>query len=750
MIDKITVDRILNAADIVDVVSDFVTLKRRGTSWVGLCPFHNDRNPSFYVSRNKNICKCFACGEGGTPLNFIMKIEQLNYVDALKYLARKYGIEVQERELTDKERVEQTHREGMLMLNEWACKYFEEQLHETTEGKEVGMAYFNERGFNAQSIKKFRLGYSPEKRDAFYQAATKQGFNRELLFEVGLCFDDNHGGGRDRFHGRVMFPIFNVGGKVVGFGGRTLHKDEKAKYMNSPESLIYNKRLELYGLYQAKRAIGKAGKCFIVEGYADVISMHQAGFENVIASSGTALTEGQIRAIHRFTDNVTELFDGDAAGIHAALRGVDLLLAEGLKIKVLLLPDGEDPDSYSQQHSSSEVQAYIDDNETDFITFKTRVLLKGAEGDPIKRSEAIIDVVKSIAVIPDPIVRNVYAKACSAQFGIEEKTLLSEIAKYVAQNRERAFKQREQERERQQRLAAAAGSNATATTEPAASDGATTDTTAPATGETTAPEQPAQPDTTAPATPITPAISRSQRKIIGAERAVATYIAKYGVCYLCETDYGDGIARETTVIEYLRNEIEADNLEFAHPAYRAIYKEALDILPTFRQELEAYEANERSHGDARYNIEISHIDATGHTADSLADEEKKARARVDQAIAANIAAYRENYLEKWLLNHPDELVRTTTLELVSEREPLSKIFTERGVVVNDAERLLELIPKALNKWKYFIIMQRIDELNKLIRQGDCDLRETMQELTQLNTLKMEIAKVVGDIVVNPK
>ena len=347
MIDHNTVQQILDTADIVDVVGDFVSLKKRGTNWIGLCPFHNDRRPSFYVSRAKGICKCFACGEGGSAVNFIMKHEQLSYPEALRYLARKYHIEIQEKELTDEEKQAQSEREAMLMLNEWACDYFEKQLHETQSGQDIGLSYFRERGFNDATIKEFRLGYSSEGYDDLYKAAVSQGFNPQLLFDVGLCIPDERGGGRDRFRGRVMFPIMNIAGKVIAFGGRTLKKDKNiAKYVNSPESTIYSKRDVIYGLYQAKREISKQDKCFIVEGYADVISMHQAGFKNVIASSGTALTEGHIHAIRRFTSNVTEMFDGDAAGIKAAIRGVDMLLKEGLNIKVLPLPPEDDPDSF--------------------------------------------------------------------------------------------------------------------------------------------------------------------------------------------------------------------------------------------------------------------------------------------------------------------------------------------------------------------------------------------------------------------
>ena len=450
MIDRETVDRILDTADIVDVVSDFVSLRRRGANFIGLCPFHDEKTPSFSVSPAKQICHCFGCGKGGSPVNFVMEHEQMSYAEALRYLAKKYNIEIHEKELTSEEKAAQTERESMLVINDFAAQYFEEQLHNTDEGKDVGLSYFYERGFNDSTIKKFRLGYSPENSRSFYTAATKQGYNKQNLFNVGLCIDDHRGGGFDRFHGRVMFPVMNIAGKIIAFGGRTLKKTkEVAKYFNSPESAVYVKNRELYGLFQSKRAIVKEDKCYLVEGYTDVISMHQAGIENVVASSGTSLTEGQIRAIHRFTQNVTVLYDGDSAGIKASLRGIDMLLAEGLSIKVLLLPEGEDPDSFARSHSSSELKQFIKDNETDFISFKTRILLEGTERDPIKRAEAISSIVKSISVIPDQIKRAEYIKQCSTNIGTPERTLINEMNKFIRREREEKYKEAEREAARQ-------------------------------------------------------------------------------------------------------------------------------------------------------------------------------------------------------------------------------------------------------------------------------------------------------------
>lgn len=430
MIDNLTIERIQNAAQIVDIVSDFVTLRKRGVNYIGLCPFHEDKTPSFSVSPSKNICKCFACGEGGTPVHFIMKHEQLSYVEALKYLAKKYGIEVQEKELTEEEKRQHSDRESMFILNSYAQKTFTTNLFEHVEGKNVGLSYFKERGFREDIIHKFQLGYSLEQKDAFSQQAINAGYQKIFLEKTGLSITGENDYIADRFRGRVMFPVHSLSGKVVAFGGRILKKDEKlAKYVNSPESEIYHKSNELYGVYFARQAMVKHDRCFLVEGYTDVISMHQAGIENVVASSGTALTHGQIRLIHRFTNNITVLYDGDAAGIKAALRGIDLLLEEGMNVKVVLLPDGEDPDSFARKQNASSLIDYIKSNETDFIQFKARLLMKDAGNDPIQRAALITDVVGSIAIIPEEIVRSVYVKECSQILTVDERMLVNEVAK---------------------------------------------------------------------------------------------------------------------------------------------------------------------------------------------------------------------------------------------------------------------------------------------------------------------------------
>ena len=448
MIDRLTIDKIMDATNIVDVVGEFVTLRKAGVNYKGLCPFHDDKTPSFMVSPSKQICKCFACGEGGTAINFLMKHEQITYPEALRWLAKKYNIEIQEKELTDEEKKEQSDRESMFIVNEWAMKYFEEILKNDPDGIAIGKQYFRSRGIRDDIIAKFNLGFALPKRDALATAAQKAGYKAEFLVKTGLCYGED--ALRDRYAGRVIFPWLNVSGKVVAFGGRLLDSRTKGvqqKYVNSPDSEIYHKERELYGLYQAKKAIAKEDRVYMVEGYTDVIAMHQCGLENVVANSGTALSVHQIKLLRRFTQNITLLYDGDEAGIHAAMRGTDMLLAEGMNIKVLLLPDGDDPDSFSKKHSAQEFKDYIEKNATDFIGFKTRLTVENVT-DPVKRSEAIGGIVKSISVIPDQILRSTYLSELSQRLGIKEQTLLNSMNGMISKDIEEKAKERERERSR--------------------------------------------------------------------------------------------------------------------------------------------------------------------------------------------------------------------------------------------------------------------------------------------------------------
>lgn len=447
MIDRQTIDKIMDAADIVEVVSEFVSLRKRGTSYKGLCPFHDDTTPSFSVSQVKGVYKCFACGEAGNVVNFLMKHEQMTYTEALRWLANKYHIEIKERELTSEEKRQESERESMLIVNEWAAKYFEDILHNDVDGVAIGMQYFRSRGFRDDIINKFRLGFCTASRDAMAKAARKAGYKDEYLVKTGLCFQRDNGDLLDRFSGRVMFPWLGISGKITAFGGRLLDSRTKGvqqKYVNSPDSEIYHKERELYGIYQAKKAIAKLDLVYMVEGYTDVISMHQCGIENVVANSGTALSVYQIRTLHRFTNNIVLLYDGDEAGIHAAMRGTDMLLAEGMNVKVMLLPDGDDPDSFARKHTAADFRKYIEDNRTDFIVFKINQLLRGVT-DPTKRSEAINSIVRSISVIKDQILRATYIRECANSTGVAEQTLIATMNRFIYNDREQERKDMERE-----------------------------------------------------------------------------------------------------------------------------------------------------------------------------------------------------------------------------------------------------------------------------------------------------------------
>lgn len=546
MIDQSTVDRIIDAAQIVDVVSEFVTLRKRGINYVGLCPFHNERTPSFSVSPAKGVCKCFSCGKGGNAVHFIMEHEQLTYYEALKFLAKKYNIEVKERELTNEEKQAQNTRESMFVVNTFARDYFQSILKNHIEGRSIGMAYFRQRGFRDDIIEKFQLGYSIEERDALAKEGAKKGYNKEFLIKTGVCYETEEGRLRDRFWGRVIFPVHTLSGKVVAFGGRVLSTENKklAKYVNSPESEIYHKSNELYGIYFAKQAIVKQDRCFLVEGYTDVISMHQSGVENVVASSGTSLTPGQIRLIHRFTNNITVLYDGDMAGIKASLRGIDMLLEEGMNIKVVLLPDGEDPDSFARKHNATGFQEYISKHETDFIRFKTNLLLDDAGKDPIKRAELISDIVRSISVIPDAIVRSVYIKECCQILHIEEKLLVSEIAKLKKNQAEKESKA------------------------PPAST----------------PENPQQGDAPFPPTSgdsyesLIPQEGKEGQEFYKYERLIIQMIVRYGEKVMCTVADENDNEIPVTVIEYVLNDLREDDLAFHNPVHRQIMNDAIEHL----------------------------------------------------------------------------------------------------------------------------------------------------------------------------
>ena len=613
MIDRLTIERIKEAADIVDVVSEFVSLKRSGSNYKGLCPFHNDSNPSFYVSPSRGTCHCFTCGEGGDSVGFIMKHEQMNYVEALRWLANRYGIEVKETELTDEQRKEKTEREAMFVVNNWAAEYYSDILYNDVDGRAVGLQYFRQRGFRDDIIRKFRLGFSPADKYAMPKKAKEKGYNLEIMEKASLCYKDSKGEMVDRFSGRAMFPWIGVSGNVVAFGGRVLDSRTKGvsqKYVNSSESPIYKKERELYGLFQAKKAIGSEDCVYMVEGYTDVISMHQCGIENVVANSGTALSKHQIHLLHRFTSNIVLLYDGDAAGIKAALRGTDMLLSEGMNVKVLLLPDGDDPDSFAKKHNADYFKQYVEEHKTDFIEFKTRVLMEGQK-DPYKRSEAINSIVKSVSVISDPIVRATYIKDCSVRLGINEQTLIVQMNDFIRANREE--KRKEEERERLRRStpdyqAPTAQPVNTPTAQPA--DAQTSTSASPQQTVSASSQQPAEDDPHADIPPeafLPPEafeppssgnapVSISQTTVsTGTATTQQTYssakkqpkkedvqtmliqcVVRHGEKIIFEdAELDDGTTANVTVAQYVDSQLAQDNLQFTNPVYNQILAEVV-------------------------------------------------------------------------------------------------------------------------------------------------------------------------------
>lgn len=694
MIDQPTIDRILDAANIVDVVSEFVTLRRRGVNYVGLCPFHTDKSPSFYVSPAKNICKCFACGEGGTSVHFVMKHEQVGYHDALRFLAKKYNIEIQERELTDKEKQIRSDRESMLIVNTWAQQYFTSQLYEDEEGRNIGLRYFHERGFREDIIRRFQLGYSLDKWDSLYQSALKKGYKKEYLEKTGLVIAYENGNVNDRFRGRVMFPVHTISGKVVAFGGRTLKREDKtAKYVNSPESEVYHKSNELYGIYFAKQPIVKADRCYLVEGYTDVISMHQAGIENVVASSGTALTQGQIRLIRRFTNNITVLYDGDAAGIKAAIRGIDMLLEEGMNIKVLLLPDGEDPDSFARKHNASAFIEYIQKNETDFIRFKTQLLLDDAGNDPIKRSALITDILRSIAIIPDNIARSVYIKECSSMLEVDEQVLLNEVNKIHLDNEGKRTTKGPILPNKTSDIPEYIGlpefSNQTKTP-----DSLPPDIPPPLPDEYADGDQTGIQSEAVQPEEVQSGLLFNRSAFERHELALLRYVVRYGERILF--DYTDEVTNEQIiwhVADYIDFDLGRDDLSFNTP----VFKEML--------------------------------------------EEATKNCKHEGFIAS-----------RYFLNHPNQVISQLAANLISEKYQLSKYHTRFREIEMEEDKLKTVILKDLYALKEAYVIYQIKEIQNKIKEAHTNndttgVMELMQKLTRLNEVKNILCKELGERIV---
>ena len=692
MIDQPTIDRILDAVQIVDIVSDFVTLRKRGVNYVGLCPFHDDKTPSFYVSPSKGLCKCFSCGKGGNAVHFIMEHEQMSYPEALKYLAKKYGIEIKERELSSEEKLMQSERESLFIVNNFARDYFQNILKNHVDGRSIGMAYFRNRGFRDDIIEKFQLGYCTESHDAMAQEAIKKGFKKEYLVKTGLCYETDDHRLRDRFWGRVIFPVHTLSGKVVAFGGRVLSsatKGVKVKYVNSPESEIYHKSNELYGIYFAKQAIVKQDRCFLVEGYTDVISMHQSGVENVVASSGTALTPGQIKLIHRFTNNITVLYDGDVAGIKASLRGIDMLLEEGMNIKVCLLPDGEDPDSFARKHNATEFQKFIQDNETDFIRFKTNLLLEDAGKDPIKRAELIGNLVQSISIIPEAIVRDVYIKECSQLLRVEDKLLVSEVAKRRETQAEKQAEQRNRETRKNNAARDAAQAPLPDGVQPPYPEDMPP---YPMDGEIPNGGAPLPPETAEYVSYI-PQEGKEGQEFYKYERLILQMVVRYGEKVLCNVPDGEGKEIPITVTEYVVNDLKEDELAFHNPLHRQMLTEAAE-----------------------------HIHNEGFTA------------------------------ERYFLAHPDPIISKLSTELIADRYQLSKYHSKAQRLVTDEERLFELVPTLMINFKFAIISEEMKHMmyalqDPAVANDEEQCTSIMKRYSELREIKSIMAKRLGDRVV---
>lgn len=743
-IDRETVQKILDTADIVDVVSDFVTLKRRGANYIGLCPFHNERTPSFSVSKSKGICKCFSCGKGGSPVNFIMEHEKMSFNEALRYLAKKYNIEIKERELSDSEREEESDRENMFNVNEFALSHFENNLSNTDEGRDIGYSYFRERGISDTAIKRFRLGYSIERGNELLRQARERGYNEKYLIDTGLVVRRDDGTLYDRFKGRVIYPVHTISGKVVAFGGRTLRNDKKmAKYVNSPESVIYSKSRELYGLYQAKKSISEKDKCILVEGYMDVISMSQSGIENVVASSGTSLTQGQIRLIHRFTSNVTLIYDSDPAGIKASLRGIDMLLAEGLNMKVVLLPDGDDPDSFAQSHSATEVEEYIAAHETDFIRFKTDILLKDAANDPIARSKAISDIVRSISVIPDDIVRSLYVKECSRTLDIDEKVLLLQIKKNITERAEQLAQQNMRDKARAS-LGETATDNAAQPQGPEPAAGADRQT----------PQQ-----ATADAAYANPAFMHSDRSraamLTPFEYDIARYIVRYGMVELPTID-DDNRPANIRVIDYIMQEFAFDNISFSNPIYNRLVKECRELIDTdWESDRAAAEEHSLQQRQEQWDKGTEEIRRTAINLDQITQKERMLLEEIDAGHYSRLDQHTEMFFIRRLTSSPDDEVRREVTRMASSKHKLSKVHSKYAHVESERERLDELLPRAIYALKDAMlqcdIRSKRDQLKQISASGDMErIRQIMLELASLDSLRRDYAQKLGDRVILPK
>lgn len=725
MIDKATVQKITDAADIVEVVSDYVHLIKRGRNYVGLCPFHNEKTPSFSVNSVRNFCYCFSCKKGGSPVNFIMEKEGLSYHDALLHLASKYGIKVQEKELSDDERRELNERESLLIANEWAASKMEKDLRDTEEGRSVGLQYLYQRGVTDDAIRKFRLGYNPDGGHVLADAARLDAMDIKSLAEVGVLGESQKTPGTyyDRFRGRVIFPVLNASGKVVALGGRDL-KGGMAKYINSPESAIYKKSNELYGIYQAKSEIAKQDCCYLVEGYMDVIGMWQSGMENVVASSGTALTDGQIAMIHRFTDNITLIYDGDAAGIKASLRGIDMLLAHKMNVKVLLLPDGHDPDSFARENTPENFRKYVKEHATDIIRFKAQVLLKDVGDDPQRRVAAIQSVVQSLAHIPDKVKRNVYVQECSRILGVSEEVIEGAVEK----SRGDVVEQQRRQRQNSElnRMEESEGHP--------------------------------QPDIAKQLRPSSGQRITEMYPFYPYERNVVFQCVRYGILDFCEVEFEDGSTDMINVAEFVAEEIQEDEIWFTFPAFAKTFNRILDLKEDFQNEKVSFNAGLERERQDMLKAGYDEIASKTLSMDEIRRAERQLEERVNEELSRRRFEFARYFVEQKLSSHHDDDVRRTVTEAMHDEQPLSNIYLRNNPISErkmEIDRMRMLVPRGVLEWKNELLNQRIRSKMKQLdgSLGHSDHAEQQKILLEIQALmekRGQLGKVMGDRTIGSK
>lgn len=737
-IDNETVQRILDAADIVEVVSDFVRLRRSGANYKGLCPFHNDRTPSFHVSKAKNFCKCFSCGKGGSPVGFIMEHEHMTYVEALRYLARKYNIEIVEKELSPEEIRARTERESMLAANEFALEHFEKNLHDTDEGCDIALAYFRSRGLNDEMISRFHLGYAINKDTELLDAATASGYKTEYLLSTGLIGEKNRSGSvqyYDRFRGRVIFPVHTISGRVVAFGARTMSSDKTiAKYVNSPESRIYNKSRELYGLYQAKNSIARRDKVILVEGYLDVISLHQAGVDCAVASSGTSLTEGQIELLKRYTRNVTLIYDGDAAGVKASLRGIKLLLAAGMSVKLLRLPPEHDPDSFARTHSSAEVEKYLAENETDFVDYMVDVLLKNIpESDPGARAKAKNEIIATVACVIDSVERQEYISRCAEILELPENVVINQLNVFVAGRLEEEAKERRRQQARESAADLIGSAAQTSDTDNNKKD-------------TVAPRTPSEQSSSSASAP-TP--------LYHYEEMILRYIVRCGMRYIVDFENPDGSITPGTVFDLIDNELTFDGLRLSYAPF-ARTMEAVRVLRDSRwlSERNGKISSVDAECAARIEAEREKIRSTARDMREIQEMENRMLAEADAYRCQALDEFDTNYCQRYLTSSPDDDVRQVSNDLLVDKYVLSRLFVKQETPEDKREQLRNQVLRAVYELRNAIVTDRIAELNRLISQAPADrfdlVTEYMNELSACKAYQTDLVKMLGDRIILPK